>query len=93
MTIFCLNLILKTTIYKQYHTANLISTEGCAVEFVHIFPQNAEDPRRWIGGLIQSFEVAPMQNLHNHPIGHSLNYKLPVKVISDITKHCKTILI
>ena len=27
-----------------------------------------------------------MQNLHNHPIGLSLNHKLPVKVISDITK-------
>ena len=27
-----------------------------------------------------------MQNLHNHPIGCSLNHKLPSKVISDITK-------
>ena len=27
-----------------------------------------------------------MQNLHNHPIGCSLNHKLPVRVISDITK-------
>ena len=71
---------------KQHPTADLISTEGCAVEFVYIFPQNVEDHRRWIGGLIRSFEVAPMQNLHNHPIGLSLNHKLPVKVISDITK-------
>ena len=27
-----------------------------------------------------------MQNLHNHPVGYSLNHKLPGMVISDITR-------
>ena len=71
---------------SQHPTADLIATEGCAVEFVYIFPQNIKDQRRWIGGIIQSSEVVPMLNLHNHPIGCSLNHKLPAKVISDITK-------
>ena len=71
---------------NQHPLADLISTEGCAVEFVYIFPQNVEDQRRWIGGLTRSVEVTPMQNLHNHPIGYTLNHKLPAKVISDITK-------
>ena len=71
---------------SQHPTADLIATEGCAVEFVYIFPQNIEDQRRWIGGIIRSSEVVPMLNLHNHPIGCSLNHKLPATVISDITK-------
>ena len=60
--------------------------EGCEVEFVYIFPHNTEDQRRWIGGLLRTTEVAPMQSLHNHPIGQSLSHKLPTKVDSDITK-------
>ena len=71
---------------NQHPTVDLISTEGFTVEFVYIFSQNVEDQRRWIGGIIRSSEVAPTQNLHNHPIGYSLNHKLPAKVISDITK-------
>ena len=71
---------------SRHPTADLIATEGCAVEFVYIFPQNIEDLRGWTGGIIRSSEVVPMLNLHNHPIGCSLNHKLPAKVISDITK-------
>ena len=49
--------------------------------------QNAKDERRWIGGLIQSSEVALALNLHNHPIGvESLSHKLPAMVVSDIAK-------
>jgi len=71
---------------KQHPTAELISTEGCEVEFVYIFPHNIEDHRRWIGGLIRSTEVVPKPSLHNHPVRQSLSHKIPAKVISDFTK-------
>ena len=71
---------------KEHPEAGLITTEGCAVEFIYVYPQNAEDKRRWIGGLIRSSEVAPALNLHNHPIGHSLSHKLPAMVVSDMAR-------
>jgi len=71
----------------EHPEADLITTEGCPVEFIYVYPQNAEDKRRWIGGLIRSSEVAPALNLHNHPIGvESLSHKLPAMVVSDIAK-------
>jgi len=72
---------------KVHPEADLIATEGCPVEFIYAYPQNAEDKRRWIGGLIRSSEVASALNLHNHPIGvESLSHKLPAMVVSDIAK-------
>jgi len=71
---------------KKHPEADLIATEGCPVEFIYVYLQNAKDKKR-IGGLIRSSEVAPALNLHNHPIGvESLSHKLPAMVVSDIAK-------
>ena len=71
---------------KTHPTADLCQIQDCPVEFVYVFPQSAEDNRRWIEGIICLSNVCPQKNLHNHPISGTLNHKLPKKVCSDLEK-------
>ena len=58
------------------------ATGSYAVELVYVFPADAKDNRRWIGGIICSDVVSPSRNLYNHPVGLSLSHKLSSMVSS-----------
>ena len=71
---------------KDHPNAKLVEVQNCLVEFVYIYPVALDDPRRWIGGIIQSKDVPADVNLHNHPVKRCLSHKLPSMVTADITK-------
>lgn len=71
---------------KSHPGADLVQVQDCPVEFVYVFPQSLQDPRKWIGGIIRSSNVCPQKILHNHPISPSLSHKLPKKVSVDLEK-------
>ena len=73
---------------RSHPKAELVEICDCPVEFVYVFPLCLGN-RRWIGGLVRSFDVHPQQSLHNHPIHQSLSQKLPQKVALDIEKTVK----
>lgn len=55
----------------------------CPVEFVYIWPENKDDKRRWLSGIVRQGDMTT-DNLHNHPLHQAT--KIPSKVISDIQK-------
>ena len=58
-------------------------TECCPVEFVYIKPQDPDDNRRWLTGLVRGPQ-SDAQSLHNHPI-HG-DTKIPGKIDADIRR-------
>ena len=48
-----------------HHKNKLVKSEGCPVEFVYVCPEDGQDKRRWIGGLV-SCQKYMAKNLHNH---------------------------
>ena len=57
----------------KHPRAPLVRSEGCPVEFVHIYPQNSQNNRQWIGGLCRNHHLSPSTNHHNHAIPGSHN--------------------
>ena len=68
---------------SQHPNASLKRTENCPVLFFYAWPENSNDNRRWLTGIVRSGNLES-NNLHNHPI-HSES-KIPVKVDSDIRR-------
>ena len=48
-----------------HHKNPLSKTSSCPVELVYIYPEDSNDNRRWIGGLIRCPKES-VENLHNH---------------------------
>ena len=58
-------------------------TTECPVVFFYVWPEDLNDNRRWLTGLVRSGELET-DNLHNHPLHNET--KIPVKVDSDIRR-------
>ena len=63
--------------------AELEVENECPVEFVYVWPVDANDKRRWLSGLVRRSDLQS-HNLHNHPL--SKETKVPSKVRYDIEK-------
>ena len=61
----------------------LIKVKTCEVEFVYICPDNPEDNRRWIGGLMRKHKFTPQTNFHSH--NSISSHRIPKKIRVDIT--------
>ena len=48
-----------------HHKNKLVKSEGCPVEFVYVYPEDGQDKRRWIGGLVRCQKYMA-KNLHNN---------------------------
>ena len=58
-------------------------TKECPVLFFYVWPEDPNDNRRWLTGIVRSGDLQS-QNLHNHPM-HS-ETKIPAKVNSDLRR-------
>ena len=61
----------------------LVRAGDCRVEFVYIWPQDNEDNRRWITGILRGMDMTAT-NLHNH-LSHAAS-KIPSKVDTEIRR-------
>jgi hypothetical protein len=68
---------------RQHPDAPLERTEECPVLFFYIWPQDPNDNRRWLTGILRSGDLQS-QNLHNHPMHNDT--KIPAKVDSDLRR-------
>ena len=68
------------TIILVHHCSVL---QNVLVVFFYVWPEDLNDNRRWLTGLVQSGELET-DNLHNHPLHNET--KIPVKVDSDIRR-------
>ncbi len=72
----------------SHHKNKLAKTEGCPVEFVYIYPENGQDKRRWIGGVVRC-QKEFSKNLHNHlphaaiKIAQCVKEKIQTAVVSN----------
>ena len=53
----------------------------CPVDFFYVWPSEEKDNRRWLTGIIRCGDMQE-SDLHMHP--HHKEYKIPVKVDTDI---------
>ena len=61
-------------------------SKDCPVEFVYVWPENSEDKRRWLSGIVRVGDLKS-RNLHNHLINGPT--KVPSKVVQDIQSAVK----
>ena len=67
----------------QHPESKLVRSGECPVEFFYIWPEDTEDKRRWLTGLVRANSMEEC-DLHNHP--HHKERKIPVKVDTDIRR-------
>ena len=68
---------------SQHSESKLVHSGECPVEFFYIWPENVEDKRRWLTGLVRAGSMED-DDLHNHP--HHKERKIPVKIDTDIRR-------
>ena len=68
---------------NQHPDSKLVRSGECPVEFFYVWPEDAEDKRRWLTGLVRTGSMHE-SDLHNHP--HHKEKKIPVKVDTDIRR-------
>ena len=68
---------------SQHKDTPLVRTGECPVIFFYVWPEDIQDNRRWLTGMLHSGDLTA-DNLHNHPL-HSES-RIPVKVDSDIRR-------
>ena len=59
----------------------LVVQNECQVEFVYVWPENTDDNRRWLSGLLRRSDLQS-SNLHNHRLNKES--KVPSKVVHNI---------
>ena len=68
---------------NQHPKSPLVRSGECPVEFFYILPEDTEDKRRWLTGLVRTGNMQE-HDLHNHP--HHKENKIPVKIDTDIRR-------